>query len=456
MIIQKPGRQWLQLGTYGGNIIDVAARQEDGSFLPDHLEEFIVGVNIENTPNYTQVRVEADGSDGQAAVICARGPDDIFEYANASSAIRRLGFQFPESADDRDLPLEIETCYSLLPGQPYVVMDTTLHNESSEDLAVYQVEYLSGSGQVEPYQPQAGFGLPRINPACPDESWVSCSWSEDGLCDQCNYIAYGGFDGGAGVSYGMIHEEMGSSSFSDNGTNVLVLGQDVLNLLITQAPPNYNVPAQGELTLRRYFAVGDGTASSVADIRNELFGFETGDLSGNVSSGGEPLAGAQVAVYRVLNPDAPNLFMAGHSRTDSAGDYRMSLPPGEYTISANMEGYLFDPDDPGSISVSVGENTAKDFDLPLPGYLEVTVIDETGPGPAKLQLVGFDPSPPLVNNVSISKAGVYGNVGADPLAYGISLVEFIGVEGDSGRLTVEPGNTSWYSPEGRATRRTKS
>jgi len=77
--------------------------------------------------------------------------------------------------------------------------------------------------------------------------------------------------------------------------------------------------------------------------------------------------------------------------------------------------------------------------LPLPGYLEVTVIDETGPGPAKLQLVGFDPSPPLVNNVSISQAGVYGNVAADPLAYGISLVEFIGVEGDSGRLTVEPG-----------------
>ncbi len=439
VIIQKPGRQWLTVGTYGGNIIDVSPKRQDGSFFPDHLEEFIVGVNIENTPNYTQVRVEADGSDGQAAIICASGPDDIFEYANPSSAIRRLGFQFPESADDRDLPLEIETCYSLSPGEPFVVMNTTLRNESSDDLGVYQVEYLSGSGQVEPYQPQAGFGLPQINPACPAVSRVSCSGSDDGICDQCNYIAYSGIDGADGVSYGLIHEEMGSSSFSDNGINVLVLGQDVLTLLATQAPPNYRVPAQGELTLTRYFAVGNGTASSIADIRNELFGFETGELAGTVSSGGEPVTGAQVAVYQVLDPVAPSLFMAGHSRTDSEGRYQMSLPAGDYTLSANMEGYLFDPADPGAISMVVGETTSHDFDLPLPGYLEVTVIDETGPGPAKLQLVGFDPSPPLINNVSIAKAGVYGNVGADPLPYGIALTEFIGIEGDSGRITVEPG-----------------
>lgn len=439
VIIQKPGRQWLTVGTYGGNIIDVSPRRADGDFFPDHLEEFIVGVNIENTPNYTRVWVQADGSDGEAAIICASGPDDIFEYANPSSAIRRLGFQFPDSADDRDLPLEIETCYSLSPGQPFIVMNTTLRNESSEELEVYQVEFLSGSGQVEPYQPQAGFGLPRINPSCPATSWVNCSASDDGQCDQCNYIAYSGVDGADGVSYGLIHEEAGTSSFSDNGINVLVLGQDVLTLLATQAPPNYRVPAQGELTLTRYFAVGDGTASSIADIRNELFGYDTGVLSGTVSSGGEKLRGAQVAVYQVIDPVAPTLFMAGHGRTDSDGNYRMSLPPGDYTLSANMEGYLFDPEDPGQISVVTGETTVHDFDLPQPGYLEVTLIDESGPGPAKLQLVGFDPSPPLVNNLSVSSAGVYGNVGADPLPYGIALTDFIGAQGDSGRITVEPG-----------------
>jgi hypothetical protein len=183
VIIQKPGRQWFNLGTYGGNIIDVAARRDDGTFLPDHLEEFLVGVNIENTPNYTEVRIEADGGDGAAAVICATGPDDLLEYANASSAIREFGFPFPDSADDRDLPLEIETCYRLAPAQAYVVMDTTLRNTGSEDLGVYQVEYLVSSGQVGRYQPQAGFGLPQVNPACPASSRVSCSWSDSGECD---------------------------------------------------------------------------------------------------------------------------------------------------------------------------------------------------------------------------------------------------------------------------------
>jgi hypothetical protein len=438
VIIQKPGRQWLNIGTYGGNIIDVAARKSDGSFYPDHLEEFVVGINIENTPNYTEVRVVSDGSDGEEAVICATGPDDIFEYANPSSAIRGLGFPFPESADDRDLPLEIETCYRLGPGQPYLTMDTTLRNTSAQSLEVYHVEYLSGSGQVEPFQPQAGFGLPQVNPACPEQTRVSCSGDESGQCDQCNYIAYSGFGGASGVSYGFIHGKTGSSSFSDNGINVLVLGQDVLTLLATQAPPNYTVPAQGELTLQRYFAVGDGTASSIADIRNDLFGFDTGELSGRVTSGGEPLVGAQVAVYQGDNGDS--VFMAGHARTDVDGRYSMTLPPGEYSVRANKEGYLFDPDDPRAVAVKVGETVDQEFDLPAPGYLEVTVVDQDGPVPAKLQLVGFDPSPPLVNRVSISQAGVFGDVSGDGLPHGVALVEFIGAEGASDRIAVEPGD----------------
>ena len=77
VIIQKPGRNWFGLGTYGGNIIDASAKNDDGSFNPDHMEEFVTGVNIENTPNYTQVEIRNDGSDGEPAVICASGPDDL-------------------------------------------------------------------------------------------------------------------------------------------------------------------------------------------------------------------------------------------------------------------------------------------------------------------------------------------------------------------------------------------
>ena len=99
-IIQQPGRNWFGVGTYGGNIIDVARKQADGSFLPDHLEEFVSGINIENTPNYIEVEVSNPGADGEAAQICARGPDDLLELINASSIVRDFGLPFPASADD--------------------------------------------------------------------------------------------------------------------------------------------------------------------------------------------------------------------------------------------------------------------------------------------------------------------------------------------------------------------
>ncbi len=36
-----------------------------------------------------------------------------------------------------------------------------------------------------------------------------------------SFIAYGGLDGAAGVSYGLIHGEQGSSSFSQVGVNIV-------------------------------------------------------------------------------------------------------------------------------------------------------------------------------------------------------------------------------------------
>ncbi len=441
VIVQRPGRRWLGIGTYGGNIIDVSRRKADGSFYPDHMEEFVLGVNIENTPNYIEVEVANDGSDGQPAVVCARGPDDLLDFINASSIIRGLGFQFPDAADDRDLPLEIETCYSLGPDDSYVTMDTTLTNTSSEELAIFLVENLNGSGQVEAYQPMVGFGEPQITPACPADKTVACSSSENGQCDQCNFLAYAGVDGARGVSYGLIHEVPGTTSFSTSGVNILILGLNVFDLLLGKGDPNFIVPGEGELALRTYFAVGDGSVSSIGDIRNQIFGIETGELNGTLSSGGEPLVGAQVAVYQVLNADTdpPSLFMAGHSATDNQGGFSMSLPPGDYTVRANMEGYLFPSDEPGELTIVVGEVSTVDIEFPETGQLQVTVIDEIGPGPAKLQLVGFDPSPQPLNNVQFAQSGIFSDVGADRLPYGIALVDFIGTSGDSGTISVEPG-----------------
>ena len=446
VIIQKPGRRWFGIGTYGGNIIDVARVQEDGSFLPDHLEEFVTGLNIENTPNFTEVHVVNDGSDGEPASLCASGPDDLLDFVNASSRIRALGGLFPDSADDRDLPLEIETCYRLGAQDAYVTVDTRLINTSTETLEIWMVEYLNGSGEVEAFQPRLGFGEPLFTPACPVATEVACDSTENGLCDQCNYLAYSGHDGAAGVSYGLIHEVPGSTSLSTSGVNVIILGEAVLSIVSGQVPPNFAIPAEGEISLRRYFAVGDGTASSIADIRNDIDGIATGVLSGTVTSGGQGIANAGVVVFRteVAAIDPPILFVAGHTRTAADGSYSLTLPPAEYEVQANAEGYLFADHEPANIVIEKGVDTALDFSLPQTGLLEVSVsglplVGVAGPMPAKLQVVGFDPSPLLKNTVLTSQTGLFAD-SSDSLPFGITLVEFIDRNGISPTLTLEPGD----------------
>jgi hypothetical protein len=443
IIIQKPGRNWFGLGTYGGNIIDASRRNDDGSFNPDHLEEFITGLNIENTPNFTDVTIENDGDDGAAAMICVSGPDDLIEIVNASSAIRNLGANFPDSADDRDLPIEVQTCYSLGAEDDWVTMDTTVTNKSADPLAIFMVEYLNGSGEVEAFQPNAGFGELQVTRSCPENTYVACN---EGQCDQCNYLAYTGNGGALGVSYGLIHEVSGSSSFSTDGVSVLVLGQSVIDLLLGEVDPNFEIPGEGELNLRRYFAVGDGNASRIGDIRNEIFGYETGQLSGAVTSGGTPLANADVSVFRTLNgnTEPPTRFVVSHSRTGTDGTYTMTLPPGDYEVQAHKEGFLYASEDPVDITLGTDQALEQDFDLPAPGMLQVSVTAVSADGqdepvPAKLQLVGFDPAPPLLNNVLGSAGGVFGD-SADRLPFGISLVEFIDRSGISDVYMVEPGD----------------
>ena len=442
VIIQQAGRQWLSIGTFGGNIIDVSRKDSKGGLLPDHLEEFVIGLNIENTANYTEVSIENDGSDGEAAVICASGPDDLLELANASSAILEFGVPLPPSADDQDLPVKVETCYRLESEARYITMDTSVINLGLDDIPIYMTEYLNGSGQVEFFQPYAGFGEPAFTSSCPEETYVACDALEGELCDQCNFVAYSGLDGASGVSYGLIHSEQRSSSFSTAGINIVVYGEAVLNLILGIVGPNYTVPADDAFTLRRYFAVGDGTVNSIATVRNEIFGIETGEVSGVVSSNGDPLQYGQVVAYQVLNANTSpaSLFMVNHSRTNAAGQYSLSLPPGEYEIRANVEGYRYPENGPSQLTVAAGEVKTQDFEMPASGFLEVTVVDEIGPGPAKVQLVGFDPSPPLSNPVAGGNAGIFGDNNADNLPYGIAQALFIDRDGASQKITIEPGN----------------
>jgi hypothetical protein len=445
--VQNLGRVFFGIGTYGGNIIDADLQRPFGGER-DSFEELAPGINLENTAHYTDATIVNDGADCQPAVVRFTGVDDLLDYVNGSSAIRDMGFMFPSSADDTDLPVEVQTDYTLATGQSWVRMDTTIVNTGLTPLGIYFAEYVNGSGQVEMWRPAYGFGEPLATTSCPPSSYVACT---AGLCDLCDFVAFSGEDRADGVSYGYIHGANGTTAVTVSGVTVPALGQEVVAVFLGAAVPNFNLGPAGlpgdSVTLTRYFAVGDGSVASIAEARDTIQGITTGTLTGSVTSGGAAVARADVAAIRTgsTGPAMLDLNVANHTRTEADGSYRMTLPPGTYDVRVNKDGRLFGSPDPASLTIVAGANT-QDFTLPAPGRLRVVVTDETGaPSPAKVQLVGFDPSPDPLNTQDVlgaltNRTGVFGEQFEDGLAYGIAFVTFAGRTGDTGTVEVEPGS----------------
>src|SRR6185503_1658445 len=431
-----------------------ADRQRVAGEERDNFEEIIPQINVENTANYTSVVVLSDGSNGGPAIVRATGPDDLFDFVNASSVVAQAGFVFPASADDRDLPVEVQTDYVLEPGANAVRIETTLTNTGNAPLDLFLGDYLNGSGQVELFQPGYGFGEPLVTSPCPPDVWKSCA---AGMCDVCNFIAYAGEDEADGVSYGYVHAANGSSTFSVSGVTANLLGNQVLLVLIGLATPNFHIASAGSpgdaLTVTRWFVVGDGSVAAVASARDALQGVAGGTLSGTVTSGGNPVARADVVVIAPTIPNQPTTNIVDHFRTDDAGKYTGTLPAGSYTVRANKDGRLFGTPDPAPVAIAAGGAVTQDFTLPQPGSLEVTVTDDTGaPVPAKVQLVGFDPSPDPLSKQDLF--GVIHNVTGvfvsteDGLPFGLAGVFFADKDGRTGRFEIEPGTYALYVSRG--------
>jgi len=448
--ILRPGRHaYNAVGLYGGNLIDADRHHLDG-IERDSFEILAPGINLENTPNYTSVTVLNDGTNGMPAVIRATGPDDLLDYINPSTVVN--GFSpgaFPAGADDTDLPIDISTDYILAAGASYVQIETTIANTSLAPIDVYLSEYINGSGQLELFQPVYGFGEPLLTTACKPDSYLPCT---SGMCDRCSYVAYSGEDDALGVSYGFVTEINKTTTFSTSGVTVPLFGQDAVFALLGVSPANFPIPASSSLTVTNYFIVGDGSAASIQAIRNEILGVTTGSLSGEVTSGGLPVADADIAVTAMkfgsdnlaIFPPSKNVIT--HVRTAADGSYATTLPPGDYVVDVNKDGHEFGAPVAAPVTITAGGSTTQDFTLPGAGRLEVTVTDQGGaPSPAKVQVIGFDPSPDPKNTQGVLGAvstttGVFGDVSssADGLTFGVVQVAFADQSGVVG-LDVEPG-----------------
>jgi hypothetical protein len=452
VVIQKPGRKAAAIDIYGGNIVDADRIRPDGT-EHDHFGAWAPGINVENTANYTSVTVLNDGSNGSPAVIRATGPDDLMDFVNPSSVVAGFGFAFPPSADDQDLPIDVQTDYTLAANTDYVRVDTTITNQSAAPLAIYFADYLNGSGQVDLWQPTYGFGEPLVTTRDSTSAYVPCT--ANGTCDPQNMVAYVGVDGAKGVSYGYVTPVNGTTSFSTSGVTVPLIGLEAVFTLIGASPPNFNMAANGNpgdaITFTRYFIVaGDFGVAEVEGIRNQILGVSTlGNLRGTVTSGGQPVADADIVVTAppMGGPlGSPSTNSVNHTRTQADGTYYMSMPAGSsYTVRANKNGRLAASPASAPVTITAGGNTIQDFTVPAAGAIRVLVTDENNlPIPAKVQLVGSDPSPDPRSSQSIlglinSTMGIFGEEFEDGFVHGIANVTFAGVNGDTGVFETEPG-----------------
>ena len=334
-------------------------------------------------------------------VLRATGVDDLLDFLNPSSTVASLGFNLPAQVDDKDLPVEIQTDYILEPGANWVQIHTTVVNTGGTAFNIYLGEYLNGSGQVYLFQPVNGFGSPLVTAPCPNTA-----------SNPCNFVAYSGYKGGDGVSYGYVHEVPGSSTFSTSGVTVSLLGRSVaLALVGFDGGPNFPLAASGNpgdsVTIDRWFVVGDGSVASITDARNQFQTIGTGTVSGNVTLGGSPVAGAQVVVLGSIAaaeaPGSTTRNVVTEALTDALGNYTLTLPPGAYTIQAARDGTPYEGG--GStplahpINVPAYGSVTQNIALPATGAVRVVVTDPSSqPVPAKAVIVGFDPSPVLKNS----------------------------------------------------------
>jgi hypothetical protein len=102
------------------------------------------------------------------------------------------------------------------------------------------------------------------------------------------------------------------------------------------------------------------------------------------------------------------------------------------------------------VAVAAGEMTEQNVDLPASGRLRVEVTDENdAPLPARISVVGFDPSPePILGGSDGSDpTGLFNDIGKDPEPFGVARVEYAGADGVL-EIEIEPATYQVFASRG--------
>lgn len=435
-VIQAPAqRDMYSVGPFGGNIIDAELVESPGT---DNFLEIQPAVNVETVINAQTLEVVNDGTDGEAAIIRTCGPDDTLDFVNPSTIIEDIGgLPFPESADDVDYDVEGCTDYILDADVPYLRMETTVFNNQDDDLGLFVGDYINAAGELGQWTSSATAGIGEI------------------LTTDLGVMSFIGFGEATGVDYSHValripESTMSSSSFTASGVSYVMHSQSTIGAILG-TPSVFVVPAMGSNSFVRYFGVGDGSGGNAIDIENEVKNLATGTLRGCVTRAGVPAVAARVAVGVVAEGGAIARLVSQYV-TDDAGCYEGTLVPGTYGVAGAIDGTPYEGGGSApllhTVAIAEGADVVQDIALPPTGGLLVRVVDENQEAvPARVSVVGFDPSPEPIFGGS-DATGFFNDAGNEASRpFGIANFAYTDSDGVA-QLDIEPGEYRVYVSRG--------
>ncbi len=404
--LQKPGRA-IQLNPFGGNIIDAGVVEADGSAW-DRFGEAGLFINAAFTCDPQSYTVVSDGSDGEA-VVTFEGPAARSGFVDAAVGLElMMGLDLP--VDSEDVPSwDIALTYRLRADEPFVRIETVVTNTGGESTPLQPAWLVHGGLAENLYRGLGGFTtLPTTTLGA--------------LLPTSDETTYG---------FAPLPFQPGThgAAYMAGGSVIL---HDVSLFEILDWPDAAAVDlAPGDnYAFEDVFAIGEDLDAVMSQLWSEAEEPPAmASVTGTVTEEGSGLAleGVEIVAYVADSSEV----LAG-TRSDGAGEWSLSVPEGPVELVWGQEGRPFasGTEDPEKLEISAYVEATQDLELPATGALTVRVTDIDGdPLPARVAVVGLDPSPP-------HRAFDWQDL--DPLPPGVSRILDLPPDGLTIRL--EPGD----------------
>lgn len=487
IILQKPTRN-TGVGLFGGNIIDADLFRPSAEGGKDQFGTMFPLVNLSWTVNYQRLEImNADFANGPV-VVRATGILDVYDYiqTNIITPFAKIfvgaDLYFSTRFDDIFNPFKnvpelkglnpiIVTEYTLKSDANYVIIETRFQNDGETALKMPVGDWLNGSGTLEPFVPRKGF-------------------VRGAQIDPIAAMVYQAMEENVGVSYGYFYNPMQfmkedgslhtSTALTVSGVTPVVLGEGLLQVLPLNGGEgdvkvNFTVEP-GSRTITRYFVVGKGDAASVIDGGFQALGVSKLRLSGVVKdAGGDPVAKARVVAIDTSDPEPANHVPVTVAFSDEQGNFSADLSSGRdvkdkmfgsgtYTIHVYKEGYVFAGGPKagkcsgGSLDAATNTVSGVVCSLGETGSVTVSATEGGSPIPARVTVVGFEPSPTHPNGQP-PNFGLYADVNLEEKPYGIVDLLYLEPSGNlaprghhrligGNQFRLEPGEYEIYVTRG--------